>query len=507
MRHRYLLVTLLVALLLLSACGRRIEVTEDVRMSNGTYECTAYTDYGSLSTAAIRPVRTLSILVSDGGNFENVIHQAADSMTESWIGEHYDFSLEVTVYNRLDFENNFNRLNTMLMAGQGYDMFFWAGHNLVHWARSGFLANFYDLIDECPITNRDDFFTQVLKANEIDAGVYAFPLSFGFKYVFVNDNLPQSIVSEFIRHSTITMRELMALYIQLMYDYGNEFGHLSFADGSFAFDPVAMITAYMGGFVDFSARTVNLTSNDFISFLNDLTTAFPRWDANAFASVNVTTMIKRPWMLQQTSKEYAFFAAYRFLDPMLAFTHPPYFVHGIPVTDNQGRLLIDQLSAGRPGSTWATVCIASAGDTALAWEFTRHLIQAFSQPTLRAQYRDGGMLNNSWGRYSLTTPIYRPLFHSHVSSAVDTVENILRVFGAVEDDLTDYQQADYCWQTIRQLTLETIETFNEMPISLFNRHLPLPLFFNDIDLLMRGNTSPENFAQTVQNRIRLWLIE
>jgi len=69
------------------------------------------------------------------------------------------------------------------------------GHPLRSYAANGFLTNFYNLIDSHPYTDREDFFTNVLKAYEFGGGLYVFPLSFGFEYVGINASAPESICS------------------------------------------------------------------------------------------------------------------------------------------------------------------------------------------------------------------------------------------------------------------------------------------------------------------------
>jgi len=82
-------------------------------------------------------------------------------------------------------------------------------------ARSGFLVDIYTLIDADPHISRDDFFTEALRAFEINGRLFMLPISFGFQYVGINAGLPQEFIDRFTQHSTITFPQMIDLYIDL----------------------------------------------------------------------------------------------------------------------------------------------------------------------------------------------------------------------------------------------------------------------------------------------------
>lgn len=496
MRYGYLIVILGI-IFLLASCGGTVEQENNTVCNkigneddtNGEENNANGTD-DNVNISGFIPTRTLSILANE--MFEPIIRQAERDMAASWAsrpsGERYYFHVELTSYERQDFGTHNTRLQTMLMAGQGYDMFFWGGQNIMQWSRSGFLKDIYALIDECPRTSRDDFFIQPLAAMEIDGGLYQFPLSFGFFYVFINDSLPQEFINRFSNNSTISVNDLMMLYIDLMNAPGLAFHHLDFATAPITFNPIMLLFSHMGGFIDFSSRSANLTDIAFINFLDNLRIIFPNWGPDVPIVGRVAWPIHTRQMLAEIAHESVFFIAASTLDPGLAFINPPYFTGGIPITDSRGQLFFDQHpSAGVP-STWASVCITTVGDSTLAWEFLWYLERAFSRPHDQATVFGGSP--------SFTSPISRDLFLPHISAVYDELYLYARAINEIDNFLYT-----------REYVINSLMYYNEMPMALMSNQLPRLLLWEHFVNFMSGAMTAEAFARQVQNIVSLWLLE
>ena len=400
------------------------------------------------------------------------------------------------------------RLRTELMAGQGPDMFIFdephfAGldtslemHTL---AASGFVRNFYELIDADPNSNRDEFFTQALQAFEINNGLYMFPVSFGHEFVAVNAGLPQEFLDRFTQKSEITLFEMMEFYLDLMDTYGDEFGHLSFDTGSGITWSPNMLQSLMGGFIDFNARTANLTDPKFVEALEQMYRVYENWEAEGLWAANIFSSD----FLQARAREYVFLATRGRLSTFDVFFTPetPIFKHFVPLVDDYGRLLLRS-----PGweQIWSGVFITSAGDGELAWELTRHMIYAYTNPVGRAAVWPGSGAPAFWGYQSLATPILRPLFRDHALRSFEyTFETWsgvgLQTFVGFDDDANRAAQF--------KKAVNRIASFHDRPMSMLSPMIPEHLFEDTFDQFRRGLITAEAAAQRIQNAVFLWLIE
>ena len=471
-----------------------------------------------LAARADLPYRTLTILSYEG--YLNVFQQAAREMNLAWAerGEPYNFRIEVSSYS-WSFEGLWSerdaaraRFATMLMAGEGYDLFVEHTSPLWSWVESDLLTDIWELIDADPNVSRDDFYTNILDAFTFDGGLWAFPMSFGFEYVGINASLPQPFIDRFAQYETISIRELMQIYNDLMADYGDEFGHLLFGTGARTNKWTDMLTHDLGSFVDFDNRVSNMLDADFISFLEALRMAHPDVDIaqsglsglSAWAS---SLIVSREWV--QELSHFVFFAKDHFLSP--AFGLFPLgtsnYVHHIPITDDLGRLRIRTTYNGGESGIWATISFPSAGDSELAWEFTQHLMQAMVYPVGAAQFHPRyGAAAMAWGASSVSTPIVRSLFETQARTGLEQAINMDAIFGSQFNSSVRNEETRP--QEIEQ-AMARLAHFNEMP-AVVPPFIPDGLregLFETLDQFMRGLITAEAAAQQMHNRMTLWLME
>jgi len=433
-------------------------------------------------------IPTLSIFAPEF--YRYVINQAVRNM--SLVGGS-NINLDLTIYAPSAREAHLTRLQVMFMAGQAPDMFILDGHPLRAYVQSGFLTDIYDLIDACPLTSRDDFFPQPLSAMEMYGGLYAFPMSFGFSHAFINSSLPPPIIDRFSQYESVTIACLMALYTDLMRDYGDEFGHLTFSGGTSRLGtrPQVIFQSYMGNYVDFENQTSDLTALSFIAFLDDFHPTFEeRWlESYSFFRHMVAGGIHR---LQEPAQEHVFWIiSSEGGDPAFGLftTDQEHFLYSVPIVDAHGHLKIGPEIEG-PGDTWGIVCIPATNNGQLAWTFSQHLLASFLKPAYEATY------GFNWD-YSGASPISRNYF---VPRMTVSFEEFIRQTSR-DSSQTALMRSEM------PAAISRIAELNEMPMSLTYSFLPESLYYDLLDQFMLGIISSDDFAQQLQNRVSLWLIE
>ncbi|MCL2199941.1 MAG: hypothetical protein FWB80_13575 [Defluviitaleaceae bacterium] len=436
-----------------------------------------------------RPQRTLTVRIPD--RHTGVFLQAAEAMDAEWQarGEEYGFSLILEDHDWADWEGmqtRIERLNTELMTGQGPDILIYeSGINIRPFARSGFLTDINVLIENCPNTSRGEFFEHVLDAFEFDGGLYMLPVSFGFYYVGINAELPQATTPR----TTITPSEIYEIFLQNV----GEFPHLNAGVSWSIGDLHSAIDIGLGGFIDFSTRTANFTHPDFIEYLNMLSEIFISQERQSLASGWMATAPSQGFM-NDRAREQMFEMGNSGLMGISSFfeLETPVFLNYSILTDRQGRALINP--NGDP--IWAKLLFPTAGNSELAWEFTRHLLQAYYAPTGRALVEPRWGSPTPWNTMSIATPITRAHFPSKPRLAFEHVSN----FG--ELGLADPDVA----AAIRQLTPQM-----DMPVTLTTTFIPSEVWagseFINLGNFMEGALTAEAFAQQIQNSISLWLME
>lgn len=494
MKRKVLLIVIMLSVIL-TACGRNAGVE-----NNGISE--PYT-------------RTLNILVDDDRHI-GVIEQTAAAMNESWQARGYPYTFRVEVENN-DRESptwpncRADRLNVELMAGQGPDMFVSGFIRDIRSAvRSGLIADIYTLVDNCTRTSREDFFTNVLSAFEINNGLYVFPISFGFYHIGVNTGLPQVYINRFAQEPTVTIGQFLEIYLDIK-DV-QEFAHLSLGlTNSIDLNSrYRIIESMMGGFIDFETRTSSLTDGGFASYLALLPRVFGHY-VNLPGAMSSVMPFSTNEFLRDRAGEYIFAMDMRMLSPVHAFLGDgAYFSHYRPLADDSGRLLINHSMWS--DNVWATFSVTSAGQQELAWEFLQYLIQAYSQPVGSAAVHPTWGAPLPIGVYSLSTPIKRSLADEHLRRVFENIIGIYKEasehgadLGFINFDTPEEQAAQI------EAAINRIHAYNEMPVAPLSPMLPWTLFLGsgggNVGSFMGGAITAEDFAQRVHNAVALWLIE
>jgi hypothetical protein len=448
------------------------------------------------------------------------MEQAANAMNRDWAerGKGYNFRVEISTFTYEEEAATVARFSTMLMAGQGYDLFtlyesirIFPSHPPVwNWGNSGLLADIWQLIDNFPATERSDFYTNVLEAFGEFGGVWALPVNFSFEYVGVNTSLPPSIIERFSRYETIRVSELMNLYLDLLNEYGDEFGHMDINAGPVN-SPANVLIHTVGNFICTDNRVSNLDSEEFTEFLrlmgriySDIEYSY-HWGIPSSWEYEWHHAIFNQYAFTVYSGSWA--AAY----VLLPIDYDRWYTsHHIPLADENGNLRVNP--TGWINNGWATLVYPALGNELLAWEFTQHLIEAFVHPSVRSRTHPaarGAYVN--WGRRAVTTPILRRYFEPQMTQSLEHAverEASLLQWGfnrpLQEHLFTREEREPEIQNAIARLT-----AYNEKPVS-------IPPFFpagvryalvETLDQFLRGLITAENAAGQMHNRVQLWLIE
>ncbi|MDR2598755.1 MAG: extracellular solute-binding protein, partial [Oscillospiraceae bacterium] len=115
-------------------------------------------------------------------------HKAAVEKFNSSSDTHRIHVVDYSVFNTdNDFSLGITRLTTELISGKGpdiLDMFFQLPFR--EYVSRGMLVDLYPYLNADPLINRDSLFESVLKASEINSGLYRIPFSFSLQTIFGN---------------------------------------------------------------------------------------------------------------------------------------------------------------------------------------------------------------------------------------------------------------------------------------------------------------------------------
>ena len=496
------------------------------------------------SNMEVQPTTDHILTILARNTYEGPIRQAEQALIAEWAQrpdkEGHTFRLELTFFHPDDELNLLTRLDTMLMAGQAYDIFFpVADHRHIRdYAQSGFLTNFYPLIENCPHTDVNDFFTRALEAWEIDGGLYVFPWEFSFNYAFINSTLPPSLIEQFNAHNTITVAELVDIYHKLQLYHAYDFEHFNFSHGSTLHHPVRIVASYLGNFIDFENYTASLTDDIFIAFLTDLITIFDdrhlrgqdneywrnNWvfgeefflqtpvfnphsvrmiarGVNAFTWAGAGQQALWTWdaLLDVTMSPNVFIVESRDWFPAAAAMpenpFAPYFEAGIPLVDEQGRLLIAENTSYPVGTS-----ISVGANGVIAWDFIRHLVNTFSR-------REMHSFESLFYPHSIAIPIARDLFDFRVFTSLRNAHEFYSSWWMFPHGGFNSIAEVERWHDERpRAMLPYMAALAEMPMALTHPPIPDFLYVDNLELLLRGLITPQDFAQRTQNAVSLWLI-
>ena len=267
---------------------------------------------------------------------------------------HPGVEIIVTGYSN-DYEKYVAQISTALMAGTADDLFEWQEINYKDPATVNLLTDFYPLMSADPEFNDEDYFVNVFKALEYKGGLYAFPASFAYQLIAVNNRVSDKLVSDFVQYDHVTTFDLIDIYKNAGMGPGYYVNN--------SFDVITAFSTVLDSFVDMESRTCDFNKQRFIDFLNDAKNATEPGKNLGWTYGFYTYVAEEE---AENSKKY--------LLPQFWCDNYPYFLefeessryeNPLPFTNEKGELRIEPLKA---------FCIsAQSKNKELAWEFVKFM--------------------------------------------------------------------------------------------------------------------------------------
>lgn len=495
----FVFVIFYVAMLVVTACGR----SNDNEVDNTSVDVN---DSDNYIPNPVPPVdeainidnyeNVLELVVVAESRERGFIRQAEQRMNEARAARGEPLVSVVTNDYNLssgwDVVSVFNaRLGVELMAGGGPDLIVTNMLMITDWVRSGLFMDFYGIIEQCPNTRLEDFYTNVLEAMACGDGLHVFPLSFGFEHVAINLNMPPSVIERFISFDEISVGDILAIYADLRANYPAHISGLLLGNKFSLVPPSGMFSYTKLSFIDFNNRVSHLTDERFVSFLQTFQQLFNLQSGLYSGSIGTVWPLVNDYMARQLSNKYIFMIESDGLGPINALFTPvnPYFSHFVPLVNELGQLRIENFLGG---ATWTNGLIPiAANDPMLSWEFLMHLLYVMdAQNTQRREI----------GRHSISTPIKRALFEARTRPIIEhTIDNYAQRFVGMDNAVSRELQLDAAVNRLAYL--------NEREIyapPLFHASLATwDIFYS----LLAGVITPEDAALQMHNITTLQFME
>ena len=276
--------------------------------------------------------------------------------------------------------------------------------------------------------------------------------------------------------------------------------------------PSALFRPVLNGFIDFDSSVSNLTDSRFVEFLYDWHRLFA---GRSLYCLDDGTGFRGELFNAQyhslAASHFSFFTGVR----MHAFFPElnPYFTRGIPLTDEQGRLVTEEqglfvsMQTREPvfWGSWELPLISASANGPLAWEFVKHMADAFAN----SRYING-VFNTTIVRAQAQrqmTSILPTLFRreGRVAGTVARGEDgelLGMFFGNYFEDFQEQQQAI-------DAAFDRIDALADMPFARPS-FVPFSLYEEVVNtfLIMPGSmAAAQAMAQELHNRVSLWLME
>jgi ABC-type glycerol-3-phosphate transport system substrate-binding protein len=108
------------------------------------------------------------------------------------------------------------RMATELMSGKASDIVDLSGLSVYKYAKSGLLANYYNLMESDPSFHIEDYYDNIFKAMEYSGGLYAMPFTFNYDNIYFNEPLMEEMGVVTADYKTIDYHQMLGLYSQAL---------------------------------------------------------------------------------------------------------------------------------------------------------------------------------------------------------------------------------------------------------------------------------------------------
>ena len=263
-------------------------------------------------------------------------------------------------YDNREYENSesvgvyIDEMQKALAAGDAPDLFDTVGLSIAEHADWGRLANFYELIEADEDFVWGDYFESVFDAMSYRGGMYAFPLSFSFNFIAVNESFVNTQTEEFKRLETITYPGLYAMYRDMPNTAGFNIEPHFFPDNLLFYE--------IGKYINYAAGDCDFDNPDFINLFDLMKAAADAgpydsdgmvYASNAFQpDADIAAKNVFNW---HTLNDMQYFLPYE----------ENHFTDSKPLADSCGRVIV------RPQESYAIS--ANSANKELAWAFLQFI--------------------------------------------------------------------------------------------------------------------------------------
>ena len=435
---------LIMIILLISACGRRNrnETENDESYETGSWDI---------------PAADYTITVSLGA-WNYGFSEIARAVIESEAAQGREVSIGFITYTQDEIETHYNQMLDIFDASPDIapDIII-TSLDYIPWSfiQGGFLADLNGFI-----SNKSNFFENVLYANEINGKLYSMPLTFRFDFVGINSNLPQSFINRFAELDRVNIMDMTVFYNDLIYEYP-EFAQYNIIRD---LDPMLSILLEVSQNINFTEQSADFSGlYDFIEI--------------------------RHLFENNDSENYMFSLGRDPIDTMFPFIETS-FIHYVPFSDMQGRLINESRQ------------VVSLSHTAppLAWAFVEELIASMDI------HHFGGLMSISRDNMrdtlenNMTHQLLRHEGRTFEGNQYENIQNILyKMEVYTEMPISTYMFARMLPQDIDISNLTLLEDFIANWLNDPQYYTPAPVYEVVDDLMQRTLTvrASSNFVPVI----------
>ncbi|MCL2719390.1 MAG: extracellular solute-binding protein [Lachnospiraceae bacterium] len=399
-------------------------------------------------------------------------------------------------FSSIDDDVYIDKIKTALIAGDFPDLLLNIGGAFLSQRDNNMFIDFYEMMDNDPDFDQDDYYTNVFEAYETNGRLYAFPVNFTYSTVAINTNMPRSTLRKYNRMDYISSLEM----IQLFSETGSSFG----IDVNLSANAPYSLTGKMLDFIDFDRKECNINSQEFINILKTFKSVdFPADSLVMSGSKGVTLWKDVSHPAGRTDKLYAFrrgISPYE-IQYLLGFDKDA-FTNTIPVAYSGGGL--EPIS---PKENFdISYCIpAGAKHKDEAWQFIK-----FLSGDVASLGGDGIMAGVTLMSSELLIPtnkkLFKQIFEYKANIFMDDLANpdkaadFATYLGRYEKVLRDRDK------NIQQ-AYETVHRWNSMSLTSMHYQALLDTALPVFEAFFEGFITAEAAAEDLQNKIWLKLNE
>lgn len=283
--------------------------------------------------------------------------------------------IEVADYSQYATEDDYSagitKLNTEIISGNVPDLFVNDQLPISQYAAKGLLRDIYEFIDADEEISREDYFENVLKALEINGGLYSICSNFGIATLVGNAD----VVGPDMGWTLQEMQEVISAHPEVEYILSPGSTRSSILQ--------AMLVLNMDNFVDWNTGECSFNGQEFIDLLN-FSSLFPEtYDYNSgnYESTPALVSSGRQLLVEMSCSDFEEYQMYEAMfGGHLAFK-------GFPTSEGVGNVI-------SPSGSQLSIS-ATCKDPDAAWRFVRSLITedfyennyySYGYPILKSAY-------------------------------------------------------------------------------------------------------------------------